>query len=71
MLREIISQEFGGTNLNGLNSIEEDWTDVRTLIVALRRVESCLFTQAVESIWSQVKTKKAMDHPFSKVSCRC
>ncbi|XP_006287137.2 uncharacterized protein LOC17884315 [Capsella rubella] len=54
MLREIISQEFGGTNQNGSNYLEEDLTDVRTLIAALRRVESCLFTQAVESIWSQV-----------------
>ncbi|KAG7554398.1 Dilute domain [Arabidopsis suecica] len=54
MLREIISEEFGGTNLNGSNSLKEDWTDVRTLIAALRRVERCLFTQAVESIWSQV-----------------
>ncbi|XP_010491284.1 PREDICTED: uncharacterized protein LOC104768896 [Camelina sativa] len=54
MLREIISQKFGGTNRNGSNSLEEDWTDVRTLITALRRVESCLFTQVVESIWSQV-----------------
>ncbi|ESQ40622.1 hypothetical protein EUTSA_v10012820mg [Eutrema salsugineum] len=54
MLREIISHEFGGTNLNGSKSLEEDWTDARTLIEALRRVESCLFTQAVESIWSQV-----------------
>lgn len=55
MLREIISHEFGGTNLNGSKTLEEDWTDARTLIVALRRVESCLFTQAVGSIWSQVK----------------
>ncbi|CAN8257000.1 unnamed protein product [Cochlearia groenlandica] len=54
MLREIISLEFGGTNLNGSKSLEEDWTDARTLIDALRRVESCLFTQAVGSIWSQV-----------------
>ncbi|KAL1196875.1 hypothetical protein V5N11_024681 [Cardamine amara subsp. amara] len=54
MLREIISQEFGGTNLNGTNSLEEDWKDTRTLIEALRRVEACLFTQAVGSIWSQV-----------------
>ncbi|XP_010423278.1 PREDICTED: uncharacterized protein LOC104708410 [Camelina sativa] len=54
MLREIISQKFVGTYRNGSNSLEEDWTDVRTLIAALRRVESCLFTQVVESIWSQV-----------------
>ncbi|CAA7026870.1 unnamed protein product [Microthlaspi erraticum] len=54
MLREIISHGFGGTYLNGSKSLEEDWTDARTLIAALRRVESCLFTQAVGSIWSQV-----------------
>lgn len=55
MLREIISHEFGGTNINGSNWLEEDWTDTRTLIAALRRVESCLFTNTVGSIWSQVK----------------
>ncbi|KAF8115542.1 hypothetical protein N665_0025s0012 [Sinapis alba] len=54
MLREIISHEFGGINLNGSNWLEEDWTDARTLIAALRRVESCLFTKTVGSIWSQV-----------------
>ncbi|KAL9278684.1 hypothetical protein AtEden1_Chr5g0089451 [Arabidopsis thaliana] len=54
MLREIISLDFGSSKLNGLNSLKEDWGDVRTLIAALRRVESCFFTQAVESIWSQV-----------------
>ncbi|CAH2073786.1 unnamed protein product [Thlaspi arvense] len=54
MLREIISHEFGGTYLNGSKSLEEVWTDARTLIEALRRVESCLFTKAVGSIWSQV-----------------
>ncbi|XP_018445333.1 uncharacterized protein LOC108817190 [Raphanus sativus] len=54
MLREIISHEFGGTNINGSNWLEEDWTDIRTLIAALRRVESCLFTSTVGSIWSQV-----------------
>lgn len=66
MLREIISQEFGSTNRNGSNSLEGDWTDVRTLIAALRRVESCLFTHAVESIWSQVKTKKSYGSFFLK-----
>ena len=60
MLREIISYEFGSTNLNGSNRLEEDWTDVRTLLAALRRVESCLFTKTVGSIWSQVKTQKAL-----------
>ncbi|CAH8312426.1 unnamed protein product [Eruca vesicaria subsp. sativa] len=54
MLREIISHEFGGTNLNGSKSLEEDWTDTRTLLAALRRVESCLFSKTVDSIWSQV-----------------
>lgn len=54
MLREIISYEFGSPNLNGSNRLEEDWTDVRTLLTALRRVESFLFTKTVGSIWSQV-----------------
>ncbi|KAG2262922.1 hypothetical protein Bca4012_012625 [Brassica carinata] len=54
MLREFISHEFGVTNLNGSNWLEEDWTDARTLLAALRRVESCLFTKTVGSIWSQV-----------------
>lgn len=43
MLREIISLDFGSSKLNGLNSLKEDWGDVRTLIAALRRVESCFF----------------------------
>ncbi|KAJ0266232.1 Nucleolar-like protein [Hirschfeldia incana] len=54
MLREITSHEYDGTDLNGSNWLEEDWTDTRTLITALRRVESCLFTKTVGSIWSQV-----------------
>lgn len=64
MLREIISYEFGSPNLNGSNRLEEDWTDVRTLLAALRRVESCLFTKTVGSIWSQVKTQKAILNSF-------
>lgn len=68
MLREIISHEFGGTNINGSNWLEEDWTDIRTLIAALRRVESCLFTSTVGSIWSQVK--KAILSSFSCVESK-
>lgn len=51
MLREIILYEFGSLNLNGFNWFEEDWIDVRILLVVLRRVELCLFIKIVGFIW--------------------
>ncbi|XP_010520070.1 PREDICTED: uncharacterized protein LOC104799318 [Tarenaya hassleriana] len=54
VFREFITREFGGENVNGSKPVEEDWKDVRTLLAEIRKLETLVFTRAVESIWSQV-----------------
>ncbi|KAK6139154.1 hypothetical protein DH2020_027103 [Rehmannia glutinosa] len=61
MLRSLVSQtaaELPHSNVPGLKSNGEtdDWEDVLTLIIALEKVESWLFSRIVESIWWQTFT---------------
>lgn len=57
MLRSVITQiaaELPQSNRNVDSPESDDLEDALTLLIALERVESWLFTRVVESVWWQV-----------------
>lgn len=61
-----LTGKIPGKSLDSLTKGSDDWEDVLTLIVALEKVESWLFSRIVESVWWQVCCNYYC-FPFSRI----